>query len=447
MSDTLFDLSVYTITKEPQKPVKGIKRLRGAHRGQIEFKVECIDDLISGDHRVRDVWEYVSELDLSCFCEDIRVTNCCQGPGTLDPKIAMTLWLFATLNGIMSAREIDRLCREHHAYIWICGGASVNYHTLSDFRTKNNEKFIKVLQESVAIMWKTGTFDSSEIAQDGTRIRADAGKGSLKRETRIDAYLDEAALLIKRLEKELKANPSAYSLRQRAAKERATQERKEKLEKAKQEMAIYKKNREEECKRNNKKLSPEDKDNLQVSITDPECRNMRNATGGFNLAYNVQFATTAKGKVIVGVDVVNTQDSGTLVPMVNQVRENLAQAGCPMASKWTADSAYANKNDVDLAFEQCPDVTFYGPPMGNQHVDGLTEREGDSEGMKQLRKRMSTEEGKEIYSQRCSTAEFSNAVVKNRGMVETLVKGLNKVKNMAIIYAVMHNMLRYWGSI
>lgn len=444
MSDNLFDMTPYKLPEQEKRQVAGWKRLRSASRSQIEFKVESIDDLIPENHRARDVWEFVCELDLSFLCKDIRVTDRSKGPGTLDPKVAMTLWLFAILNGIVSAREIDRLCKEHHAYIWICGGVSVNYHTLSDFRTQDVIKFTKVLHESIAIMWKTGIFDPDEIAQDGTRVKASAGTSSLKREQSLEELLRIAEVEMVRLEKELKSNPLAYSLRQKAAKERAARERKERNEKALLEMAVYKQNRAEAAKKNNNRLSEEDKKNLRTSTTDPECRKMKMGMGGFRPAYNVQFATTVKQKIIVGVAVVNTLDPGTLVSMMRQVKENLTAAGCSMPTKWLADSAYANKADVNFGSESFPDVTLYAPPMKNQHTDKFSERKDDSMAMKELRKRMSTEEGEAIYSKRSSTAEFANAVVKNRGMGEFLTRGLSKVTNMALIYAVMHNMLRYW---
>jgi transposase len=446
MNDFLFDIQPYNTAKEDKQQVSGRKRIRRADREQYEFKTECIDDLIAQDHRARDVWEYVSSMNLDCFHDEIRVTEYSPGPGTLDPKIAMSLWLFAALNGIVSARELERLCQEHHAYIWICGGASVNHHTLSDFKRSNPQKFMSVLQGSIAIMWKTGAFHPDEITQDGTRIKANAGSSSFKREETLEDYLLKAESLIKRLEEELKANPAAYSLRQKAAKERSARERKERIEKAKSELSEYKKTRTEAGKRSHHSLSTEEESKMKISITDPECRKMKMGTGGFRPAYNVQFATSTKGRVVVGVEVVNTQDPGTMVPMIKQVCKNLASIGCPMPSKWIADGIYANKSDVNLTAEYFKDIDLYAPPMGNQYVDGLSERKGDSPAMSKLRKRMSTKEGKEIYNKRCSTAEFTNAVVKNRGMFETLTRGLNKVTNMALIYAVMHNMMRFWST-
>ena len=97
--------------------VKGKKSIRYANKDQIEFTVARLDDLIPKDHRVRDVWAYTSQLDLSCFHEDIKILEGCPGPPKADPQILLTLWLYATLEGITSGRQLARLCQEHHAYI------------------------------------------------------------------------------------------------------------------------------------------------------------------------------------------------------------------------------------------------------------------------------------------------------------------------------------------
>ena len=61
----------------------------------------------------------------------------------------MALWLQATLEGIGSARELDRRCETDIVYRWILGGVTVNYHTLSDFRSGHgaalDELFSQVL--------------------------------------------------------------------------------------------------------------------------------------------------------------------------------------------------------------------------------------------------------------------------------------------------------------
>jgi transposase len=413
-------------------------------RNQIEFKVACLDELIPEDHRARDVWEFTSKLDFSDFLDEIKIPEGCGGPKTKDPRVLMALWLLATLEGVYSARQIDRLCKEHHAYIWICGGVTMNYHSLSDFRTSGADKFRTLLQESIAIIWQSGIWQPETIAQDGTRVKANAGSGLFKKEATLGEYLKEANEHIAKLEKELEENPGAFSAREKAAKQRAARERKERVENAQADLIKHRKTRATSSKINHNTFTKKDSDNLKTSLVEPESRKMKMGDGGFRAAFNVQFATSTDKKVIVGVDVVNTLDPGTLVPMMQQVAATFAKIGCLMAKDWLADSAYANKKDAADAEETHPDVTLYSPPVSNNKHDALTPRHTDNEAMIRLRKRMGTEEAQAKYKERSCTAEFANASTKNYGMREFLVRGLEKVKQTALLYAITHNMMIYF---
>lgn len=447
MNEFLFDTSCYNKPEEAQKPFSQKKRVRYAIRNQVQFTIASLEDLIPEEHRVRDVWEYVSQLDISSFLDKIKVFADCGGPATADPRILLALWLYAMLEGIASARHIARLCKEHHAYIWLCGGVTINYHSLSDFRTKNIEGFRKLLEESIALMWKSGVFNPNEIAQDGTRVKAYAGFSKYRTERTLDEYLKEANEHIEALEKEISQNPSALSHREKSAKKRAAKERLERVTKAQEEMKAYKEQRVLNAKKNHEKLSQEDVKKLRTSITDPECRKMKMGDGGFRLAYNIQFATSVNKKVILGVSVGNTLDPGTLVPMMQQVEETLKKMECSMPSMWLVDSAYANNADMEQAENYFPNTTIYSTPTTVQKsVDPFEPRKNDKPAMAALRRRMKCDEAKTIYKQRGSTAEFSNAVTKTKGMREFLVRGIEKVTNMALLYAVTHNMMVFFRS-
>lgn len=324
MSQLLFDIQVSDNSKIPSNEnlsSLGRKSIRSPKRDQVEFSVACIDDLLPAEHRARDVWEYVSSLDLSTFQSDIKIMEGNAGPRTADPRILLALWLFGMLEGIASARHIARLCTMHHAYIWICGGVTVNYHSLSDFRTNHSDKFRLLLQESIALMWNAGIFKPEVAAQDGTRVKANAGGNSLRRQPTLTQYLKEAEEYLDQLDKELAANPAAATLREKSAQQRAARERKERLEQAHSEMTNYKEERIKSSKKNHNSLSQKDIDDMKTSTTDPECRKMKMGDGGYRPAYNVQFATSTDKKIILGVHVVNTLDPGTLAPMMQMVKK------------------------------------------------------------------------------------------------------------------------------
>ena len=120
------------------------------NRGQMELRASGLESLLPEGHRVRLVWAYVERQDLKGFYEDNRAVEGGVGRSAIAPEILLGLWLYATLDGVGSAREIARLTEAHDAYRWLCGGAQVNDHTLSDFRTDHGEALDELLSVSIA---------------------------------------------------------------------------------------------------------------------------------------------------------------------------------------------------------------------------------------------------------------------------------------------------------
>jgi transposase len=133
------------------------------------------------DHPVRAVWAFVQGMDLSPLYEGIRAVEGRAGRPAIDPVILVALWLYATIEGVGSARALARLCLEHHAYRWLCGGVSVNYHTLADFRVAHTQFLDRQLTISVATLEQEGLVEMKRVAQDGIRTRASAGAASFRR--------------------------------------------------------------------------------------------------------------------------------------------------------------------------------------------------------------------------------------------------------------------------
>jgi transposase len=100
----------------PERASRRCPRLRIAERRQVELRAVTLDDLVPDDHRVRLVWRFVEELDLTALHATIKAVEGQPGHPPPDPRILVSLWLFATIEGIGSAREVARLCQEHIAY-------------------------------------------------------------------------------------------------------------------------------------------------------------------------------------------------------------------------------------------------------------------------------------------------------------------------------------------
>src|SRR2546425_4899226 len=94
-------------------------RFRPADRQQL-IPAMLLEDLLTSDHQARVVWQFVLGLDLSALYARIRAVEGGPGRPPIDPRILVALWLCATLEGVGSARALDYLCTDHHAFRWLC---------------------------------------------------------------------------------------------------------------------------------------------------------------------------------------------------------------------------------------------------------------------------------------------------------------------------------------
>jgi transposase len=156
-------------------------RLREADRGQLSWGPIDLDGQLPEDHPARAIWTVVGRLDLAAFYSPIEARHGVAGAPAIDPKVLLSLWVYATSNGEGSAREIWRLTQEHLAYRWLCGGVDVGYHTLSDVRSHSSEKLSDLITQVLALLMSKDLVDLTRVAQDGTRIRASAGAASFRR--------------------------------------------------------------------------------------------------------------------------------------------------------------------------------------------------------------------------------------------------------------------------
>jgi len=421
----------------------GAARVLTAQRDQIALRPVDLESTVGPEHAVRNVWAFVERLDLSALYAEIGSVEGGAGRAAIDPKILMALWLYATVDGVGSAREIERLTETHDAYRWICGGVNVSYHTLSDFRCALVDVLDELLTESVAVLVNKGLVKLERVAQDGMRVRASAGAGSFHRRSTLEWCLKQARAQVQALKEEIEADPNASNRRRRAACERAAKERQARLAQALEQLA-------EVEKQKNKKKAVAKKENEteeqyrkrsepRASSTDAEARVMKMADGGFRPAYNVQLASTPDSQIIVGVDVNNCgSDGGQISPMLEQVQRRYQKR----PDEWLADGGFANDADIEDAHRA--GTTVYAPVRHprNSSRDPYLPLPDDSEALAQWRQRMGSEAAKEIYKQRAATAECVNAIARGRGLSQFLVRGLNKVKAVALWYALAHNLMR-----
>jgi transposase len=417
-------------------------RVLTAQRNQIALRPVDLEATVGPDHPVRNVWAFVERLDLSALYAEIGSVEGAAGRPAIDPKILMALWLYATLDGVGSAREIERLTEVHDAYRWICGGVNVNHHTLSDFRCRPVDLLDQLLTDSVAVLMHKGLAKLERVAQDGMRVRASAGAGSFRRRLRLKFWQEQARAQVQALKGEIDADPNGANRRRRAAQKRAAEERQKRVEQALEQLAQVEKQKNKKAgakKENETEEQYKKRTEPRASSTDPEARVMKMADGGFRPAYNVQLSTTTDKQIIVGVEVNNCgSDAGQLSPMLDQVEKRYQQ--CP--AEWLADGGFAS--DADIEDAHSGGTTVYAPVRHprNSSREPYVPLPDDSQALAQWRQRMGSEAAKEIYKQRAATAECVNAIARGRGLTQFLVRGLNKVKAVVLWYALAHNLMR-----
>lgn len=427
---------------QPPPSNKGAPRVLVPERNQIQLCPVDLEATLAPEHPARTVWAFVEGLDLSALYGDIGSVEGGAGRAAIDPRILMSLWLYATIDGVGSAREIERLTQAHDAYRWICGGVNVNHHTLSDFRCARLEVMEGVLTHSVAVLLEQRLVTLERVAQDGIRVRAAAGAASFRRRSTLERCLEEARQQVEALRAEIDADPQASSRRRQAARRRAAEQRSQRVSQALQQLADIERGR-------TKKPAPKKDTETEeahakrteprASSTDPEARVMKMADGGFRPAYNVQFATTTDSQIIVGVAVCQSgSDLGQLAPLLDHVQQRYGQP----PKEWLVDGGYPRHEDLEYA-EGCG-TTVYAPvpKPKDPSRDPHRPRAEDSAAIGRWRARMGGAEAKHIYTQRAATAECVNAIARGRGLRQFLVRGLSKVKAVALWYALAHNVMR-----
>jgi transposase len=439
----------------PERPGGGRPRLRRPERRQVAWRAVSLDELVAADHRVRLVWRFVEGLDLAPLYARIRAVEGRPGHPPADPRLLVALWLYATVEGIGSARALARLCAEHLAFQWLCGGVGINHKTLSDFRLGHGALLEGLLVDSFAALLKAGVASLERVAQDGVRVRAAAGAASFRRHTTLRACQEQAAQVVQRLRRALEADPAAVSRRQAAARVAAAADRERRvaealaitaaLHAASQARARPRGARAAKSRKGDggdgPPSAPAPTKEPRASTTDPQARVMKMADGGFRPADNVQFAADTRSGAVAGVAVDNLgSDMGRMAPM----NAALAAAYGTRPPQHLADGGFAKLDDIET-LAQAGVVTYVPVPQPRDPTrDRHAARPDDSPALAAWRQRMATDEAKAIYQQRAATAECVNAQARNRGLTRFLVRGIAKVKAVAIWYALAHNMACSW---
>src|SRR6478735_6339841 len=422
-------------------------RIRQAERRQTGFELVDLESLVVEDHPARAVWSFVEGLDLQVFYDRIKARGETPGRPATDPRILLALWLYATVDGIGSARALARLCEHHTIYRWICGGVGVNHTMLSEFRLDSGEFLDRLLTSSLAALMKEGLITLDEVITDGTKVRAAASRSSMRRRQTLMELEAKASSRVAELKQELEADSAAGERRPSKRRLSAAEDR------ARRVAAALAKN---------PKTAPRDDEGDQsegdeppaggksgkppkeerVSTTDPDAPLMRLADGAVRPAYNVQVASACG--FVVAIDPVQRRNDRGLAPaIVAQVEQRCGK----LPDRLLADTGAMTAADIGTLAQTYPSVTVFSPPPARKDTSKPASkaryernRAAEPQCLKAWRVRMDSEEGQAVYKRRSNT-EHVHARLKNRGFGHMVLRGLAKVRIACLLHAVTHNLM------
>jgi transposase len=461
-----------------------------------------VEKLVEEDHPVRAIWELVDRADLEPFYETIEAVEGEAGCSAWDPRVLISLWIYAYSRAVSSAREIARRCEYDPAYQWLTGLEVINHHTLSDFRVQHEQALDELFVQVLGVLSHEGLITLERVMHDGVKVEAGASDKSFRRQETLERHLELAGLQVKEMKEMGEACSPEVSERMAKARERAVREKKERLESALRELKRIQEGQ----------SSPEKREKARASTTDPEARIMQQPGGGFAPGYNVQISTDAKATVIVGVGVSQAaNDAAELIPAVERIEANLGQ----VPQQMVVDGSFINQQNLvemesrkievigpvpdhssqtgaalqkrGVAPEFFPDAFIYDPvgisytcPAGQELAYEGEEkrvfsvrhryraRVGDCQGcgfkgqccpdsrvrslvrteepaeLKAHRQKMETETARTIYKQRPAVAEFPNAWIKEKfGLRQFRLRGLIKVRIEALWACLTYNICQW----
>lgn len=478
-------------------------KLKPVDRSQGLLRPVIVDELVGPDHKVRAIWDLTGQFDLGQFHEKIRSKEGQAGRAAWEPRLLLSVWLYAYSEQVTSAREVARLMEYEPGLMWLAGLGEVNHHTLSSFRADHQEELKKLMSELLGVLSKEGFVKLELVAHDGTKIRAQAGGDTFRREGRLEKEIAKARQVIEELEGQGESG-QGEDARREAAQRRVARERNERMKQASEELKKIRAGKDTE----------KEKQEARVSLTEPEARIMKHGDNAMAPSYNVQISTDSEKKVIVGIHLTqSSSDSGSLEPAMKQVKETMGR----YPEQAVADGGYTSqatiegmkKSEIEFygslvepevrqaasmkaagidpgfapsAFSvqsgsntlQCPagkslgyvrqskkgDITYQQYQAEAKDCGGceyqkqccprpehgrlVSIRVAENAEVAAFREKMKTEEARQIYKKRGSVAEFPNAWIKEKlGIRKFRLRGIVKATTEALWGALTYNVQRW----
>jgi transposase len=145
--------------------------IRRINREQMMWRAVDVEQLIGEDHVARAIWDLVGRLDLEGFYAGIECSEEEGGRPAYDPRLLISLWIYAYSQGMGSAREVARRCEWEPALQWLTGCETVNYHTLSSFRVEYRAELDELFTQVLGLMSTEGLITLEQGLEELQKLR------------------------------------------------------------------------------------------------------------------------------------------------------------------------------------------------------------------------------------------------------------------------------------
>ena len=466
-----------------------------------QARVELAGDLrqyLPRDHQVFLIEDLVESLDLTPITS-VYERGDGRGQPPYHPVLLIKLLLHAYCEGETSSRTIMRKTYEDIGYRVLCVDQHPDFRTISDFRERHLAAFLALFRETVRLAQELGQVRLEHVAQDGSKILANASKHkamSYERMGQTEARLgQEIAAILEQAQRTDTAEDARYgragsgdeaptalarevdfrqarrariraaqaALTARAAAEAVAQAPGDPEQRQPPHLV------EEEPPTRASEDSPptvpprltllseapagvpEDQADAlpaaapaptaQYNFTDPDSRIMP-SKDGFIQAYNGQVAVDSYRQIMVACDVTDDcTDPRQLQPLLDQIRQHTGD----LPGAYSADSGYWSDENVS-ALERRGIDAYIPPPRPRRRTDGTISTTPPTPGKARMQDKLATPQGKRTYSLRKETAEPVFGQMKDgRGLRRFRLRGLVKVRGEWALWCLTHNLRKLAG--
>jgi len=277
-----------------------MKFIQGHNRNQIHLFPVSLDQSIDPDNEVRIIDLFVDSLSIKDY--GFRMDYIENGRPAYHPTDLLKLFIYGYMNKVRSTRDLEKECKRNIEVMWLLKCLKPDHNTISNFRQGNKKAIRKVFRATVQIARHFDLIGGKLIAGDSTKLRAQNSKKNNYNQAKIDRHV---AYIDNKLEEYTRALAENDGDNQKIIHDeiKKQQERKDNY-----------RNLEKQLKESGE---------AQISISDPESRQIMIRNNITEVAYNVQTTVDSKNNIPIDYKVTNQNDSKAMGNMVQRAKSIL----------------------------------------------------------------------------------------------------------------------------